>query len=79
MIGVFAALDAAAVLRVLGSDAACRCSSSSASGAARGACTRRIKFFLYTFLGSLLMLVALIYMYLKAGTYEHRAACRACR
>jgi NADH-quinone oxidoreductase subunit M len=29
-----------------------------------------IKFFLYTFLGSLLMLVALIYMYLKAGTYE---------
>ncbi len=29
-----------------------------------------IKFFLYTFLGSLLMLVALIYMYLRAGTYE---------
>jgi len=29
-----------------------------------------IKFFLYTFLGSLLMLVALIYMYLKTGTYE---------
>jgi NADH-quinone oxidoreductase subunit M len=29
-----------------------------------------IKFFLYTFLGSLLMLVALIFMYLKAGTYE---------
>ena len=29
-----------------------------------------IKFFLYTFLGSLLMLVALIYMYLKAGTYD---------
>ncbi len=29
-----------------------------------------IKFFLYTFLGSLLMLVALIYLYLKAGTYE---------
>jgi NADH-quinone oxidoreductase subunit M len=29
-----------------------------------------IKFFLYTFLGSVLMLVALIYMYLKAGTYE---------
>ena len=29
-----------------------------------------IKFFLYTFIGSLLMLVALIYMYLKAGTYE---------
>jgi NADH-quinone oxidoreductase subunit M len=29
-----------------------------------------IKFFLYTFVGSLLMLVALIYMYLKAGTYE---------
>jgi NADH-quinone oxidoreductase subunit M len=29
-----------------------------------------IKFFLYTFLGSLLMLVALIYMYLKAGSYD---------
>ncbi|MGO9512315.1 MAG: NADH-quinone oxidoreductase subunit M [Steroidobacteraceae bacterium] len=29
-----------------------------------------IKFFLYTFMGSLLMLVAFIYMYLKAGTYE---------
>jgi NADH-quinone oxidoreductase subunit M len=29
-----------------------------------------IKFFLYTFIGSLLMLVALIYLYLKSGTYE---------
>jgi len=29
-----------------------------------------VKFFLYTFLGSVLMLVALIYMYLKAGTYS---------
>ena len=29
-----------------------------------------IKFFLYTFLGSLLMLVALIYMYLQSGSYE---------
>jgi len=29
-----------------------------------------IKFFLYTFLGSVLMLVALIYMYLKSGSYE---------
>ncbi len=29
-----------------------------------------IKFFLYTFIGSLLMLVALIYMYLKAGSYD---------
>jgi NADH-quinone oxidoreductase subunit M len=28
-----------------------------------------IKFFLYTFLGSVLMLVALIYMYLKTGNY----------
>jgi len=28
-----------------------------------------IKFFLYTFIGSLLMLVSLIYLYLKAGTY----------
>jgi NADH-quinone oxidoreductase subunit M len=29
-----------------------------------------IKFFLYTFAGSVLMLVALIYLYLKSGTYE---------
>jgi NADH-quinone oxidoreductase subunit M len=29
-----------------------------------------IKFFLYTFLGSVLMLVALIYMYLESGSYE---------
>jgi len=29
-----------------------------------------IKFFLYTFLGSVLMLVALIYMYLKSGSYD---------
>ncbi|HTT02137.1 MAG TPA: NADH-quinone oxidoreductase subunit M [Steroidobacteraceae bacterium] len=29
-----------------------------------------IKFFLYTFLGSVFMLVALIYMYVKAGNYE---------
>ena len=29
-----------------------------------------IKFFLYTFLGSVLMLVALIYLYLKTGTYD---------
>jgi NADH-quinone oxidoreductase subunit M len=29
-----------------------------------------LKFFLYTFLGSVLMLVALIYMYLKSGDYD---------
>ena len=29
-----------------------------------------IKFFLYTFLGSLLMLVALIYLHLKSGSYD---------
>jgi NADH-quinone oxidoreductase subunit M len=29
-----------------------------------------LKFFLYTFLGSVLMLVALVYMYLKAGDYS---------
>jgi NADH-quinone oxidoreductase subunit M len=29
-----------------------------------------VKFFLYTFLGSVFMLVALIYMYLKAGSYS---------
>jgi NADH-quinone oxidoreductase subunit M len=32
-----------------------------------------IKFFLYTFLGSVFMLVALVYMYLKAGSYELEA------
>ncbi|MCP5360794.1 MAG: NADH-quinone oxidoreductase subunit M [Sinobacteraceae bacterium] len=29
-----------------------------------------LKFFLYTFLGSVLMLVALVYMYIQAGTYD---------
>ena len=29
-----------------------------------------LKFFLYTFLGSVLMLIALIYLYLQAGSYE---------
>jgi NADH-quinone oxidoreductase subunit M len=29
-----------------------------------------IKFFIYTFLGSVFMLVALVYMYLKTGSYE---------
>ena len=29
-----------------------------------------IKFFLYTFLGSVLMLVALVYMYMKSGSYS---------
>ena len=29
-----------------------------------------IKFFLYTFLGSVLMLVVLVYLYLKAGSYD---------
>jgi NADH-quinone oxidoreductase subunit M len=29
-----------------------------------------IKFFLYTFLGSVFMLIALIYMYLKSGSYD---------
>ena len=29
-----------------------------------------VKFFLFTFLGSVLMLVALVYMYLKTGSYE---------
>jgi NADH-quinone oxidoreductase subunit M len=29
-----------------------------------------VKFFLYTFLGSVLMLVALIYLYLRGGSYE---------
>ena len=32
-----------------------------------------LKFFLYTFLGSVFMLVALIYMYLQAGSYEIQA------
>jgi NADH-quinone oxidoreductase subunit M len=32
-----------------------------------------IKFFLYTFLGSVLMLIALVYLYLKTGTYDLQA------
>ncbi|HEY8519993.1 MAG TPA: NADH-quinone oxidoreductase subunit M [Gammaproteobacteria bacterium] len=32
-----------------------------------------VKFFLYTFLGSVFMLIALIYMYLQAGTYSIEA------
>ena len=38
-----------------------------------------IKFFLYTFLGSVFMLVALIYMYLKAGRLHDRRRSRRCR
>ena len=38
-----------------------------------------IKFFLYTFLGSVFMLVALIYMYLKAGRLLRSPASRRCR
>ena len=38
-----------------------------------------IKFFLYTFLGSVFMLVALIYMYVKSGRLRDRRACRRCR
>jgi len=33
-----------------------------------------VKFFLYTFLGSVLMLVALIYLYLQGGSYASRPA-----
>ena len=36
-----------------------------------------IKFFLYTFLGSVFMLVALVYMYSKAGVYDIDALPRA--
>jgi len=32
-----------------------------------------LKFFLYTFLGSVFMLIALIYMYLKSGNYDFEA------
>ena len=31
---------------------------------------RHLKFFLYTFLGSVFMLIALIYMYNQAGSFE---------
>ena len=33
-----------------------------------------VKFFLYTFLGSVFMLIALIYLYTQAGTFEHSSA-----
>jgi len=39
-----------------------------ASGAGRTVFTHRFKFFLYTFLGSVLMLVAMVMMYADAGT-----------
>ena len=38
-----------------------------------------VKFFLYTFLGSLLMLVAIIYLYFKAGNSFDILACMRCR
>ena len=38
-----------------------------------------IKFFLYTFLGSVFMLAALIYMYVKARQLTRSPACRHCR
>ncbi len=40
------------------------------SGAVRAASTAALKFFLYTFLGSVLMLVALIYLYMKGGSFQ---------
>jgi NADH:ubiquinone oxidoreductase subunit 4 (subunit M) len=45
----------------------------------RAASTRRFKFFLYTLLGSLLMLVAIIYLYYwkSGGTSTSRLACAA--
>ena len=60
----------ALLLRVLRGHARSRCSSSSASGAARGACTRRVKFFLYTFFGSVFMLVGLVWLYLQSGSFD---------
>ncbi len=38
-----------------------------------------IKFFLYTFLGSVFMLVALIYMYVQSGELRDRQPSRRCR
>jgi NADH-quinone oxidoreductase subunit M len=39
-----------------------------------------IKFFLYTLLGSLLMLVALIYLYIQSGgSFSDRRLARRCR
>ena len=36
-----------------------------------------VKFFLYTFLGSVFMLVGLIYLYLKGGSWQLRGPVRA--
>jgi NADH-quinone oxidoreductase subunit M len=58
----------AAVLRVLGSDADPDVHHHRHLGRARRVYAT-IKFFLYTFLGSVFMLVALIYMYLQSGSY----------
>jgi hypothetical protein len=69
MIGVFAALDARAVLRVLGGDADPDVHHHRRLGrpAAR---VRHHQVLPVHVLGSLLMLVALIYLYLKSGSYD---------
>jgi len=69
MIGVFAALDAALFLRVLGGDAAADVHHHRRLGGPRRVYAT-IKFFLYTFIGSLLMLVAADLHVSKSGSYE---------
>ncbi len=52
LLGTFQAAGLLPVLRLLGGQCCCRCTSSSASGAVRAANTRPSKFFLYTLLGA---------------------------
>ncbi len=69
MIGVFACAGRLAVLCVLGSHADSDVPDHRCLGrAAAGLCDRQV--FLYTFLGSVFMLVALIYMYYQTGSLQ---------
>ena len=73
------------LLRVLGGDAASRCTSSSAIWGGDRRLYAAIKFFLYTLVGSLLMLVAILCLYLAAParpparySFDLRDALRSC-
>ena len=59
------------VLRLLGGDARSRCTSSSGCGAAANRVYAAVKFILYTMVGSLLMLVAILALYFQHGQ-RHR-------
>ena len=63
LMGVFLAMDALAVLFLLGTGADSRVLSLLPNGAVKNESQATFKFFVYTFLGSLLMLIGIIYIY----------------